>query len=126
VNGKDRADKSAIAASPDQQAGSHNTIVFLTPEDARYGFSLAGVRQEISDAAAASGSLQRLTEDRNVGLVFIDERLHWGIDEEWLEELEKNWPGLVIVLPAPEKLEEIPEDYAMQLIVKAIGYQVRL
>ena len=126
MNGTGHIVKGAPVASSDLSRGNHNTIVFLTPEDARYGFSLAGVRQEISDSAGAAGSLQRITEDGSVGLIFIDERLHWGIDEEWLETLEKNWPGLIIVLPTPEKLAEVPEDYAMQLIIKAIGYQVRL
>ncbi len=105
---------------------SHNTIVFLTPEDARYGFSLSGVRQVVTDEAGSVEALERITGDRNVGLLFIDERLHWGINREWLEGLEKNWWGLIIVLPAPEKLVEVPEDYAMQLIIRAIGYQVRL
>ena len=126
MNRTDRTDKGTSVPSSTLSRGNINTIVFLTPEDAKYGFLLAGVRQDVSDLAGAAGSLQRITEDRSVGLIFIDERLHWGIDEEWLEELEKNWPGLIIVLPAPAKLEEVPEDYAMQLIVKAIGYQVRL
>ena len=113
-------------APSDLSQGSHNTIVFLTPEDARYGFSLTGVRQVVTDAPGTVEALERITGDRGVGLLFIDERLHRSLNREWLEALEKNWWGLIIVLPAPEKLAEVPEDYAMQLIIRAIGYQVRL
>ena len=91
---------------------SQSIIVFLTPEDARYGFSLAGVRQVVTDTDGTLESLERITGDRSVGMIFIDERLHRGLNREWLDALEKKWWGLIIVLPAPEKLVELPDDYA--------------
>ena len=103
-----------------------NRIAFITPEDARFGFSLAGVQQVVADPAGTAAAIEKTIADADIGLIFMDERLHWGLDEEWLASIDKNWPGLLIVLPAPEKLAELPEDYALQLIVRAIGYQVRL
>ncbi len=101
-------------------------ILFITPEDARFGFTLSGVRQLVTDPAGVAETVAGVVAEAAAGLIFIDERLYHHIDEEWLDGIEKHWPGLIIVLPAPEKLAELPEDYAMELIAKAIGYQVRL
>jgi vacuolar-type H+-ATPase subunit F/Vma7 len=101
-------------------------VIFITPEDARYGFGLAGSTQVIASAPEAGATLQRVSADPGVGLIFLDERLHQHLEVEWLAHFEKYWAGMLVVLPAPEKLAELAEDYAMQLIVRAIGYQVRL
>jgi len=101
-------------------------IVFITPEDARYGFDLAGATQVIATASEAGVTLRRVADEMGVGLIFLDERLRQHLDAEWLAHFEKHWPGMLVVLPGPERLAEPEEDYAMQLIVRAIGYQVRL
>jgi len=101
-------------------------VVFITPEDARYGFGLAGATQVIATASEAESTLQRLIADSGVGLIFLDERLRQHLEVEWLAHFEKHWPGMLVILPAPEKLAGPEEDYAMQLIIRAIGYQVRL
>jgi V/A-type H+-transporting ATPase subunit F len=101
-------------------------IIFITPEDARFGFTLSGVRQLVTDPAGVTGAIGEAVAKENIGLIFIDERLYHHLEEEWLDGIEKRWPGLLIVLPAPEKMADLPEDYAMQLITRAIGYQVRL
>ena len=101
-------------------------VIFITPEDARYGFNLAGAKQVIAAGAEVAATLQQLAAAGEASLVFLDERLRHHLEEEWLATFEKNWPGLLVILPAPEKLAEPAVDYAMQLIVRAIGYQVRL
>lgn len=101
-------------------------ILFITPDDARFGFTLSGVRQLVTDPTGVAATVAGVVAEAVAGLIFIDERLYQHIDEEWLDGIEKQWPGLIIVLPAPEKLAESPKDYAMELIAKAIGYQVRL
>jgi V/A-type H+-transporting ATPase subunit F len=40
--------------------------------------------------------------------------------------MEKRWYGILLVLPAPERVGVEVEDYAMSLIKRAIGYHVRL
>lgn len=100
-------------------------IVFITPYDARYGFSLSGIPQhEVSPAEAEELLLQVMAEPDS-GVVVIDERLVAGIGEERFREMERRWYGILIVLPAPEKGAEA-EDYALRLIRRAIGYHVRL
>jgi V/A-type H+-transporting ATPase subunit F len=101
-------------------------IVFMTPPDARYGFSLTGVGQRVTPDDARTNTLRGLTGDPAVGLVIIDERLVDASIQEQLAETERLWPGLVVVLPAPEKAERPAEDYALRLIRRAVGYQVRL
>ncbi len=101
-------------------------IIFLTPPDARYGFNLAGVLQRITSPADAGSTLEALIEETETGLIAIDERLVKGIGEDTLQEIEKHWPGVIIVLPAPEARKAVGEDYATNLISRAIGYHVRL
>ena len=101
-------------------------IVFITPHDARYGFSLSDVTQFIVAPNEAEATVQQAMTDPECGVVVIDERLLSGINEERFREMEKRWFGLLIVLPAPEKAGEEGEDYAERLIRRVIGYHVRL
>jgi vacuolar-type H+-ATPase subunit F/Vma7 len=101
-------------------------IVFLTTCDARFGFSLAGITQHTVEPAEAEEELAGLMADPDNGLVIIDERLVRGELEEHLREHEQAWPGILLVLPSPEKLAPEAEDYAARLIRRAIGYHVRL
>lgn len=101
-------------------------IVFVTPPDARYGFSLVGVRQVVVGPDTLQKALLELVDDSGIGVVVIDERLVTGPAQERIRQLEKRWPGLIIVLPAPQEVARVEEDYAMGLIRRAIGYQVRL
>jgi V/A-type H+-transporting ATPase subunit F len=102
-------------------------IVVIATPDARPGFALAGVRQLAADPDESLALLRELARDPSIGVVIVDERLVTGVVQEQLRDLERRWSGLVIVLPAPERAgrgEE--EDYVLQLIRRAIGYQVRL
>lgn len=101
-------------------------IVFITPPDASHGFGLVGVRQRAPAQAALRETLREVTSDPQVGLLIIDERLISIPIQDLLNETERSWDGLVVVLPAPEKPALSEEDYALRLIRKAIGYQVRV
>jgi len=101
-------------------------IVVITPPDARHGFALAGVRQLTAMPADVSATLQQQVSDASTGVIFVDERLVAGPVQEQIREIELHWAGVVIVLPSPEKAARIEEDYVLQLIRRAIGYQVRL
>ena len=100
-------------------------IVVITPPDARYGFSLAGAAQFTSAPAEAEAAVQRAMGDPQCGVVIIDERLVAAIGDERFREMEQRWFGVLVVLPAPGKLEK-EEDYAERLIRRIIGYHVRL
>lgn len=101
-------------------------IVLITPPDARFGFSLAGVTQLVAAPEKAEDAIRQSMEDADCGVVILDERLLAGINEKRFREMEKRWFGLLVVLPAPEQGVTEDEDYAARLIRRVIGYHVRL
>lgn len=101
-------------------------VVFITPPDVKYGFSLSGVSQHAVEIDKAEETLQKVMSEPETGLVIIDERLISAMTEERIRELEQAWRGILLVLPSPEKPPPEIEDYAAHLIRRAIGYHVRL
>ncbi|HYA17646.1 MAG TPA: V-type ATP synthase subunit F [Bryobacteraceae bacterium] len=101
-------------------------IVTITPPDAAYGFALAGVRQLVRTPQELDATLPALMADPATGVIIIDERLVSGPAQRRIEDIERRWPGLVVVLPAPGKPQRPEEDYVLRLIRRTIGYQVRL
>lgn len=99
-------------------------IVFVTPPDARYGFSLAGAGHVVAEELRET--LRQLMDDPALGIVVIDERLIDERIQEQIEEAERRWTGVIAILPAPETAARPAEDYALRLIRQAVGYQVRL
>lgn len=101
-------------------------IVFITPKDAEYGFSLAGVTQYAVTVGEAEEMLKKTLGESDAGVIVIDERLTKGINDERMREMEEKWYGVLLILPAPEKPVVEMEDYALRIIKRAIGYHVRL
>ncbi len=101
-------------------------VVFMTPEDARYGFSLAGSMQLTIKPEQAEQMLRQTIADQDIGVVVIDERLVKTIAEKDFAELEQSWRGLLVTLPAPMHKVDAEEDYLQRLIRRALGYHVRL
>ena len=101
-------------------------IVFITADDARHGFGIAGALQHTVVPAEAKETLLRVMTDPETGVIAIDERLLAGIEDKLFRELERRWFGILLVLPAPEKMQAEAEDYAMRLVRQAIGYHVRI
>ena len=102
-------------------------VVVITPVDAAAGFSLGRVSQLTCTPREAEELIRQQLSDPAIGVVAVDERLLAGIDETRLREMERRWPGVFVVLPAPAKEgEAVAEDYALRLIRRAIGYHVRL
>jgi vacuolar-type H+-ATPase subunit F/Vma7 len=102
-----------------------SAVVFITSEDARYGFSLAGTLQLTVTPDKAEALLHQTLADSNLGVVVIDERLVKAIDPEHYSALEANWRGLLVTLPAPQR-GKAEEDDLQRLIRRALGYHVRL
>jgi len=100
-------------------------IVFITPEDARYGFSLAGVIQYSVKEEDFEEVIKKVMADPGTGLIAIDERLVKTFGHDRLKRLEEGFKGVIVIIPAPEKPEEV-EDYLQRIIRRAIGYHVRL
>jgi V/A-type H+-transporting ATPase subunit F len=101
-------------------------VMFITAEDARLGFGLAGIGQHVAEPRELEEVLENIVSDPEQGLIVIDERLTAGIDEERLREIESRWHGVVVVLPSPLATSAELDDYATRLIRRAIGYHVRI
>lgn len=101
-------------------------IAVITPPDAEPGFRLAGISHYIAGKENAENTVRRIIREPDTGLLIIDEQLIKDIAEESLQEIERSWNGILVVLPSPERPEEGFEDYAARLIRRAIGYHVRL
>lgn len=107
-------------------------IAFVTPSDADYGFRLTGIRHYPFETDSLEDALRKIMADPETGLLVIDERMlavhdeRQGVPEERLRELERQWQGILLILPSPGKPPPEAEDYAARLIRRAIGYHVRL
>lgn len=102
------------------------TITFFTPDDAQPGFALAGFNQQICRPDQTAQMLDAFIEEQREGIAAIDERLLKSVPHEELERLEKRWNGIFVIIPAPTEPEEGAEDYALELVRRAIGYHIRM
>jgi vacuolar-type H+-ATPase subunit F/Vma7 len=102
-----------------------NRIVALTPADADNGFACCGAVQHAVAPGRASETLTQALEEAGSGVVILDERLVEEVGEDMLHSLERRWPGVLVVLPPPG-VSGAGEDYAMRLIRRAVGYQVKV
>jgi len=101
-------------------------IIFFTPEDARYGFSLAGFEQHICIGGELEDLLERFVQKPEYGLIVIDERLISESLDKRIRELESGLELVFVIMPPPQRLEGKGEDYALRLLRKAIGYHIQL
>jgi vacuolar-type H+-ATPase subunit F/Vma7 len=90
------------------------------------GFGLAGVPHASVEKEGAEDRLLTLAGTPDIGLIILDESLLPWIRKETLMKIETAWPGVLVVLPVPERPAAESEDYALQLIRRAVGYHVRL
>lgn len=102
-----------------------NRIVVLTPADADNGFACCGAIQHAVAPGRAIKALEQALDEAGSGVVILDERLVDEVGEEQLRSYETRWPGVLVVLPEPGT-SGTGENYAMRLIRKAVGYQVKV
>lgn len=101
-------------------------VMAITPQDARFGFGLAGINHQTTSGADITELLRKELADPDNGLIILDERLAREQGEEILREMERKWQGIIVILPKPALLPQEGDDYALRLIRRAIGYHVRL
>ena len=82
--------------------------------------------QHVAEKENFIAVINKVIAEPDTGLLVVDERLLVNSIEDKMREIEKNWPGILIVLPSPERPGAVIEDYALRLIRRAIGYHVRL
>lgn len=101
-------------------------IMVITPADAAGGFGIAGVLERQPAAPGNAALIDSATADAGIGVLAIDERLVDAPARLRLREIEQQWRGVLVVLPAPSGAVRVEDDYARRLIRRAIGYQVKV
>jgi vacuolar-type H+-ATPase subunit F/Vma7 len=106
-------------------------VAAIVSPDLAPGFELAGV--EVARARTsheASDVLHALVESGEYGIVIIDERYMNDFDEAAAALCATSRRPIMVGLPGgmtwPRGQDRGPDDYAMSLIRRAIGHQVRI
>lgn len=106
-------------------------ITAVVHEDLGMGFGLAGVAvMQCATSEEAMNAVQMLVQDREQGIIVIEEEFFDGVDPRVKEMLLKR--TVPLVLPVPGTLvwhdtEEVPrDDLVARLIRQAVGYQLNI
>lgn len=104
-------------------------VLFITQDDAEFGFGLAGAAQRIvADRRGLRAALAGAMETGDASLIAVDERLIPDAEaEQQMREIVSGMGDvLVYVLPAPLAEGREEEDYAASLIRRTVGYHIRI
>ena len=106
-------------------------VAAIVSPDLAPGFELAGVEvARARNSPEASDVLHALVESGEYGIVIIDERYMDDFDESTAALCTTSRRPIVVGLPGgmkwPRDHDRGPDDYAMSLIRRAIGHQVRI
>jgi len=106
-------------------------VTVVVHEDLAMGFGLSGVDlAPCKSNEEAIETLHQLEEDRDQGIIIVDEDFLNAIDEREREVLLKR--TIPLIVPIPGKLEwrgseEVPQDdYVARLVRQAVGYQLNI
>ena len=101
--------------------------VITTPQSSA-GFVLAGVPVfPEAGAAAAARRIQLLMSESDVGVVMIEEALYRDLPEDLKRVIRHQAIPVIIPIPGPGwGVESTAHDYIVDILRRAIGYQVRL
>ena len=106
-------------------------ITALVHEDLGLGFRLAGVvAKQCSSSEETVALLTELTEDRDQGIIIVEEELLNAIDGRARELLLRRTVPLVLPIPGTllwKTAGEVPVDELIaRLIRQALGYQLNI
>jgi len=105
------------------------TCRVVTGPETADGFLLAGVKVDtVRTADETEARLKAVLEEKDCGLLLVDELLLDEVGEPLLRRLERA--ALPIVVPLPMEMkwwrEKRGMDYLLRLIRRSIGYHMRL
>ena len=106
-------------------------VMAVVSPDLAPGFELAGIEAaRARNAREASVALQSAVENGEYGIVVIDETFLNDFDEATKVFCAASMKPLIVALPGgmkwPREEERGPDEYAMSLIRRAIGHQVKI
>lgn len=104
-------------------------VVVLSRSPPAAGFALAGFEPlEAQDGADATRRMSDLLADTGLAIVLVESGLYQSLDDEIRRRISSHVLPLVIPFPGPVWAEgaSAPDAYVVELLRRAIGYQVRL
>ena len=107
---------------------SYAVRVLCRPEVAP-GFSLAGLRAtEVADGDAAAARLHDLLQERDLGILLVQQRLFDGLPAEVQRRVARRPLPMIVPFPDPARAarREAAEGYIIELLRQVVGYRVRL
>jgi vacuolar-type H+-ATPase subunit F/Vma7 len=103
-------------------------VTLLCRPEVAPAFALAGFRPlEVPDTVEAGRRLGQLLADSRVGLVLVEQPLYDALDPDLQRRLSARPVPLVVPVPGPSWAEHaVADQVIVELLRRAIGYQVRL
>ena len=103
-------------------------VALLCRPEVAPAFALAGFRPEVvHDGEESRRRLSALLSDARVGLVLIETPLYQALDVDLQRRLSARPVPLVVPVPGPSWAEHaVADQVIVELLRRAIGYQVRL
>lgn len=91
------------------------------------GFELAGLPvARVDDGVTAAETIKRWASDPDVGIVLVDEATYRALPRELLTRLDRQAMPIVAPVPVPQwDQRSEAEAYILEILRRAIGYQVR-
>jgi vacuolar-type H+-ATPase subunit F/Vma7 len=108
---------------------SEGRLVVLCRPASAAGFALAGLPVvEVEDGGEATRRMLAFFADSGLAMVLIERTLHDALDDEVRRRIASRALPLVIPFPEPAWAERAAaaDAYIVELLRRAIGYQVRL
>jgi vacuolar-type H+-ATPase subunit F/Vma7 len=104
-------------------------LVVLCRAPSAAGFALAGLQPvEVADGSEATRRMSALLADAGLGIILVESGLYEALDDEVRRRISSHVLPLVIPFPGPAWAERAAtvDAYIVELLRRAIGYQVRL
>ena len=104
-------------------------ILIVTYPELSLGYRLAGIETlPASDAKVAAGLVYQAAENKQIGLIGVDETFYEVLDPKFLEEIRKRKKPVIIQIPSvhePSRVSEIQE-YVRGVVERAAGFYLKI
>ncbi len=104
-------------------------ILIVTYPELSLGYRLAGVETlPANDPKIAASLIYQAAENRQIGLIGVDETFFAVLDPQFLTGLRKRGKPVILPIPSihePSKISEIQE-YVRSIVERAAGFYLKI
>lgn len=104
-------------------------ILIVTYPELALGYKLAGVETiSANNANVAAQLTYQATDNKNIGLIGVDETFYRILDPKFLKKIKKRGKPVIIPIPSvhePSKISEIQE-YVRGIVEEATGFYLKI